>query len=141
MSIVKNNIAQAIKIFGIMAIVAALAAAAFPTRSFASAEDTNVGKLIVSVYESSSSSLSAVALQPVTGASISVINTSGDAVATASTDSSGRMTFELAKGVYKVQVSAKGYNSVTGTAVVNAGGDTSIKFELKANSRFVNSGR
>ena len=49
MSTIKTHIAQAIKIFGIMAIVAAFAAAAFPTRSFAAAPKLLfVIKLIIS---------------------------------------------------------------------------------------------
>lgn len=127
MSTIKTHIAQAIKIVGIMALIAAFAATAFPTRGFA-ADEANTGKLIISVYKQSSSPT--VTEQPLAGASIEIINASGAVVSKAVTDSSGILRTELVKGVYKVSVSAKGYKSESGQATVNAGEATEIKFEL-----------
>ncbi len=128
----KTRLAQVFKIFGIMAMVAAFAAAAFPTRSFAAASDPLVGKLIVNVYERSDSQLTE---QPLTGASIRVFDAKGAAVATAATNTNGSVTIELPKGVYKVSVSAPGYTTASGAATVNVGQATTIKFQLSPNKQ------
>ena len=122
----KTRISQVIRIFGIMAMVAAFAAAAFPTRSFAA---ENTGTLTVRVYKASN--LTAVAQQPLDNASVDIFDVNGARVASVATNSAGSASFELAKGTYKVQASAKGYTSVTGSVTVNAGSDTAIKFELR----------
>ena len=133
----KTRIAQAIKIFGIMAMVASFAAAAFPTRSFAA---ENTGTLTVNVYKASSN-LSAVALQPLDNASVEVFDVNGAKVADVATNSAGSASLELAKGTYKVRASATGYTSATGSVVVNAGGDVAIKFELRPSAPRTGSGK
>lgn len=129
MKTIKTHIAQAIRIFGIMALVAAFAAAAFPTRSFAANSD--MGKLIVSVYQTSNNPGASTQLLPLGNADIEVFNAAGASVASVTTDSSGATTLELPKGVYKVRVSAPNYTSASGSAAVDAGKATSIKFELR----------
>jgi hypothetical protein len=124
----KTRIAQAIKIFGIMAIVAAFAAAAFPTRSFAA--EANPGKLQVTVYERSSSSLSATAMKPFSGALIEVSDVNGVAVAKGVTNASGTSSFTLAKGVYKVHVTAPGYTSATTSVIINPDRTDAVKLEI-----------
>lgn len=114
-----------------MAIVAAFAAAAFPTRSFAA---ENTGTLTVNVYKASSN-VSAVAQQPLDNAAVDIFDVNGTRVATVATNNGGSASIELAKGTYKVQASATGYASATGSVTVNAGSDVAIKFELRPSTR------
>lgn len=132
MSTMKSHIAQAIKIFGIMTIVAAFAAAAFPTRSFA-AEPTT-GKLVVNVYEISAVS-PGTSGTPIANANIEIFDSNGRSVAIVDAGSTGSTSIELPKGVYKVTAAAKGYTSATASATVNVGKTTNVKIALKSLSR------
>ncbi|MEO5951615.1 MAG: carboxypeptidase-like regulatory domain-containing protein [Chloroflexia bacterium] len=143
MTTIKTHIAQAIRIFGIMAIVAAFVAAAFPTRSFAANSD--MGKLNISVYQSSNTPLTSTQLQPLSGAVIEIFDANGASVASATTDSTtdsgGAISLKLAEGGYKIWVSASGYNAASSSVTVKAGKTTSIKFELRSTSRIQIGGR
>lgn len=130
MSTIKTHIAQVIKIFGIMAIVAAFAAAAFPSRTFAN-DEVETGKLVVSVYRTAAGSPDG---QPVGSAGVEIINASGTTVAKVNTDKAGMVGLGLAKGVYKVRVSAQGYKSVSAQVTVNANSTSEISIELVPNT-------
>ena len=126
----KTRIAQVIKMFGIMAIVAAFAAAAFPAPSFADSS-SDYGKLVVTVYNASSPAAGLMP-QPVAGAAVQVLNATGATIAKTTTDSNGAVTFPLPEGAYKIQVSAKGFYPGGGEAYLKAGTAEYVRIGLSA---------
>jgi hypothetical protein len=103
----KSHISQIIKLFGIMAIVAAFAAAAFPAPTSAASIRGGYGK--VNIYVSSYDPSGAVASVPVEGAVIEIIASNGASVMKAVTDSAGSAHIGLDAGTYKVRITARGY--------------------------------
>lgn len=131
MSTIKNRIAQAIRIFGIFAIVAAFAASAFPTQSYAA--EANDGKLIVKVYAKSTTPTPG--LVPLSNATIHVFDVQGVAVAKGATDSTGSTTFTLPAGDYKVRVSAPGYTVASDSMTIAEDQTYTAKFQLIRTTR------
>jgi Carboxypeptidase regulatory-like domain len=120
----KTRIAQVIKIFGIMALVAAFAASAFPARTFANSS-TDYGKVVVNVTTAS---------KPVAGAIVEVLNVKGEAVIKTVTDSNGTVSFPLLVGEYKLRVTAKGYNLGEGSVAVEADTTNTVDINLTPSS-------
>jgi hypothetical protein len=113
MSSIKSRFAQIVKIFGIMAIVAVFAAAAFPSPGFADSlpvsSNGSYGKALVTVIDASNPSLTA---KPpvIAGAVVEVANASGVGIMKTTTDSTGTVRLALPGGVYKIRVTFNGYN-------------------------------
>ena len=126
----KTRIAQVIKIFGIMALVAAFAASAFPARTFANSS-TDYGKVVVNVWDATNPTPSP---KPVAGAIVEVLNSKGEAVIKTVTDSNGTVSFPLLAGAYKLRVTAKGYNLGEGSVVVEADTINTVNINLTAAS-------
>jgi Carboxypeptidase regulatory-like domain len=120
----KTRIAQVIKIFGIMALVAAFAASAFPARTFANSS-TDYGKVVVNVTTAS---------KPVAGAIVEVLNSKGEAVIKTVTDTNGMVSFPLLVGEYKLRVTAKGYNLGEGSVAVEADTLNTVNINLTPSS-------
>ena len=129
----KTRIAQIIKVLGIMAIVAAFAAAAFPTPSFANSAD-DYGKVAITVTNSSSP-LAGIMPVPVAGAVIEVTGSNGVAVAKAITDDTGNVSIALPQGAYKIKVSAPGFASSGASFFLKAGTTEYVKIGLQSASR------
>jgi len=120
----KTRIAQVIKIFGIMALVAAFAASAFPARTFANSS-TDYGKVVVNVTTAS---------KPVAGAIVEVLNVKGEAVIKTVTDANGTVSFPLLAGDYKLRVTAKGYYLGEGSLTVEADTINTVNINLTPSS-------
>ena len=113
MNNLSNRIASAIKMFGLFAIVAAFAMAAFPGASFASASDPvtyntdAIGKLAISVFDGQKGSA-------VSGAVIyvySATSPSTQPIAKAQTNAEGQAVVELPEGNYHLKIAAQGYKN------------------------------
>ena len=129
----KTRIAQIIKIFGITAIVAAFAAAAFPVPSYADAA-TDYGKVVITVTNNSNP-LASIMPVPVAGANIEISNSSGAAVVKATTDSNGNASLALPQGAYKIRVSAPGFATGGASFGLKAGTTEYINVGLLSTSR------
>jgi ABC-type glycerol-3-phosphate transport system substrate-binding protein len=125
----KTRIAQAIRIFGIMALVAAFAAAAFPTRSFAAATDS--GQVAVTVY---SQSASTARHQPVAGAVVEFSSPGSNLTVDVMTDAKGQARVMLPAGDYYVKIVAKGFEPVTTKMAVISDTTQDLKVKLSANT-------
>jgi hypothetical protein len=105
----KTRIAQIMKTFGIMAILVAFAAAAFPAQSFAYPAQlggVDYGKAVITVLAASDTISDS---KPIAGATAELVNASGVTVSKHSTNSNGQFSLAAAGGSYKVRVSAPGY--------------------------------
>jgi ABC-type glycerol-3-phosphate transport system substrate-binding protein len=125
----KTRIAQVIKIFGIMALVAAFAAAAFPARSFAAATDS--GQVVVTVY---SQSTPTARHQPVAGAVVEFSSPDSNLTVDVMTDAKGQARVMLPAGDYYVKIVAKGFEPVTTTTAVISDTTQDLKVKLNANT-------
>jgi len=112
------------KTFGIMALVAAFAATAFPTHSFAAPArigGADYGKAVVTVLAASAPNADG---KPIAGAAAELVNTSGVTLSKYTTNSNGQLSLAVAGGNYKVRVSAQGYET-TGAYLDIKNGQTS----------------
>jgi Carboxypeptidase regulatory-like domain len=125
----KTRIAQAIRIFGIMALVAAFAAAAFPARSFAAATDS--GQVAVMVY---SQSASIDRYRPVAGAVVEFSSPDSNLSVDVMTDARGQANVMLPAGDYYVKIVAKGFEPVTTKTTVISDTTQDLKVGLTANT-------
>ena len=124
MSSIKKQIASVIKTLGLVAFIAALAATAFPGRSYAATVPSNdYGKIEVGVFDSATG-------QAVSYANMVVLDEKGNAVLKVNLGTVDTRSFALPKGVYKVIVAADGYNKVTQGIKLNVGETQSLTFKL-----------
>lgn len=130
---IKKQIVSIVKTLGLVAIIAALAATAFPTGSYASALNStpagNIlpdGKLAVTV-------VSSITGAPLNGAEVRVMNAQGVQVAKEATGAGGNVSFKLQPGIYKVNVTAFGYKGNSSVATVLPNDLTEIKAALDSN--------
>jgi hypothetical protein len=119
---IKSRIAEVMKMMGIVVVAAALAMAAFPTHSSAAPASVsgNYGKAIVMAYDASTPTAVANPV-PVADASVLVANSAGAVVLKGTTARDGKITLALPKGIYKVTVTAQGFESTSVEVAVNAG--------------------
>ena len=127
----KTRIAQVIKLFGIMALVAAFAAAAFPAPSFAAGRvggSADYGKAVISVVAAQSGP--SATLQPVAGATLELINSTGVAVSKYATGNDGKVNLGLSGGTYKIRVSADGFDAAGDYLAIENGQTSYVTVEL-----------
>jgi len=120
----KTRITQIMKTFGIMALVAAFAATAFPSHSFASPariSGVDYGKAVITVVQASSLTSGG---KPIVGATAELVDASGTTLSKYATDGNGQFSLAVAGGSYKVRVSAQGYET-TGAYLEIKNGQTS----------------
>ena len=131
MTTIKQQFNRFVKVLGIVAVVAAFAALAFPTAGFAAPVTDNngglPGKLVVSVYDGEKGSA-------VSGAVVYIYGSSSMPIAKGETTLTGQATFSLAPGSYTIKVAANGYNTASGVARVGAGTTTEAGFKLQVSS-------
>jgi hypothetical protein len=126
---IKSRIAKVVKIFGMIALVAAFATAAFPVKSFAStAREGAYGKAAITVLIAGSGP--SASLQPLEGATVELINSNGVSVAKFATNSAGALSTGQAEGMYKVIVSYPGLSSVSAALAVKNGQTTYLTVKL-----------
>jgi uncharacterized membrane protein len=124
MSIIKKKIVSAIKVLGLMAFVAALAATAFPSHSYAAtATRGDYGKIVVSV----SSSLTG---QAIDNADLVILDEKGNPVVQVNLGQIDTRTFVLPKGIYTVIVAADGYNKASQKVELAAGETQKVALSL-----------
>src|SRR5689334_3372155 len=102
---IKKQIVSAIKVLGIMAFVAALAATAFPSSSYAASAGAN-GKITLAVS-------SQVTGQTIDNAGVVVYDAKGNVVLKVDLSRTDMRTFAVPVGQFKVVVTAKGYEGQT----------------------------
>jgi len=116
-----------------VAFIAALAATAFPGRSYAAPVPSNdYGKIEVSVFDSATG-------QAVSYANVVVLDEKGNAVLKVNFGSVDTRIFALPKGVYKVIVAADGYNKATQAIKLNVGETQSLTFKLTRSTSQISS--
>ncbi|MGA7733181.1 MAG: carboxypeptidase-like regulatory domain-containing protein [Chloroflexia bacterium] len=125
----KTPIAQIIKVLGIMALVAAFAAAAFPARSFAAATDS--GQVVVTIY---SQSTSTARYQPVANAIVEFSSPDTNLSVDVRTDAKGQARVMLPAGDYYVKIVAKGFEPLTTKMTVISDTTQDLKVGLTANT-------
>ena len=124
MSSMKNQLVSVIKTLGLMAFIAALAATAFPSRSYAAPLPSNdYGKIVVSVSDSATG-------QAIANANMVVLDERGNAILKVNLGSVDTTTFALPKGVSKVIVAADGYQKSTQEIRLNVGETQKLVFSL-----------
>ena len=123
---IKKQIVLAIKVLGIMAFVAALAATAFPSSSYAASAGAN-GKITLAVS-------SQVTGQTIDNAGVVVYDAKGNVVLKADLSRTDMRTFAVPVGQFKVVVTAKGYEGQTQTVTVGVSENQLVSFALKPNS-------
>jgi Carboxypeptidase regulatory-like domain len=134
-STIKYRFVQVIRVLGIMAVVAALSAAAFPAHSFAAeirpTSAPDYGKVVILVTDGSVPTLNSNR-KPLAGAAVEIINSSGAVVAKAITDATGQVSLANSEAIYKARVSADGFNTQTVAFKIRKGETTRVSVALTA---------
>lgn len=125
-----NQISKSVRFLGLMGMMAAFAGAlAFAPAADARRLDHKIdyGKLNVAAVDANSG-------VAVSGATVEVLNASGDRVAKELTNAYGQFSMYISVGTYTVRVTATGYEQFSDVVKVAAAKSTNVQAALKSTS-------